>query len=135
MSDQVTAKSAISQKRLKKIVKKHRTKELLTPESVRKMRDTPLNLKTFIRNARRFYAINQIGTRLVLSHPFTDVNGRYLKTVVLDFSKFEKDGYIHVQPFSPANNDYGVTQTEFNFWLSVKSHRELYYKLLKHGLL
>ena len=136
MSDQFTTIGVKRQRRLRKIVKKHERKELLTFETASQMRDTTLDLNTFQRNARRFYATQLIGTRLVLSHPFTDVHGRYLKSVVLDFSMYEKDNYIHVQPFVPSKEaNYGTTTVNYSFWLHAKSHRDLYLKLLKHELL
>lgn len=136
MSDQNTTIGANRQRRLSKIVKKHPKKDLLTLEKVHVMRDTEFDPKTFKRHARQFYAVQTLGTRMVLSHPYTDVHGRHLKSVVLDFSKFKKDGYVHVQPFHPANdNTFGLTTVDFSFWFHVKSHRDLYKKLLTQKLL
>jgi len=136
MSDQVTKNVVKRQQRLKKVVKKHKNKELLTVEAAKNLRDTPLNVQTFQRNARKYYATTRIGTRLVLSHPFTDVHGRYLKSVVLDFAFYKNTGYVHVQPFEPNHDDnHGVVSFEYSYNLNVRSHRELYLKLLKHKLL
>ncbi|WP_159076496.1 hypothetical protein [Flagellimonas amoyensis] len=136
MSDQFTTIGPKRQRRLTKIVKKHEKKELLTLDKIHVMRDTPFDPKTFKRHARQYFATQMLGTRMVLSHPFTDVHGRHLKSVVLDFSKFKKDGYVHVQPFHPVNdNHYGMTEVDYRFWLHVKSHRDLYKKLLTHKLL
>ena len=47
MSDQFTTIGVKRQRRLRKIVKKHERKELLTFETAYQMRDTPLELNTF----------------------------------------------------------------------------------------
>ena len=133
---QFTEIGAERQRSLTKIVKKHPKKELLTLKHVNFMRDTPLIPSTFQRHARQFYVTHLLGSRLVLSHPYTDIHGRYIKSVVLDFSQFSKTGYVHVQPFQPVkDNEYGLTSVNYSFSLFVKSHRELYKKLLEHQLL
>ncbi len=124
------------QRRLTKIVKKHKKKELLTRKHIDFMRDTPLILETFQRHARKYYVTSMIGSRLVLSNPYTDVHGRYIKSVILDFSTYKKTGYVYVQPFEPVkDNNYGVTSVNYSFSLNARSHRELYKKLLVHRLL
>ncbi|THV57092.1 hypothetical protein EZV76_15865 [Flagellimonas alvinocaridis] len=134
--DQFTTIGAKRQRSLTKIVKKHKKKELLTDKHVYFMRDTPLNPETFQRHARQYYVTHMIGSRLTLSHPYTDVHGRYLKTVLLDFSLFKNTGYVHVQPFQPVKeNEFGVTAVNYNMALHVRSHRDLYKKLLEHKLL
>lgn len=124
------------QRRLAKIVKKHPKKELLTLEKVKQMRDTPLNLQTFQRNARRYYSTHFVGSQLVLSHPYTDVHGRHLTTVMLDFSQYKTSSYVYVQPFLRSLDfTYGLIVSGYTYWLHVKSHRELYKKLIEHHLL
>ena len=121
---------------LTKVKKKHKKKELLTLQHVKFMRDTPLIPETFQRHARKYYVTRILGTRLVLCHPYTDMHGRYIKTVILDFSSHKKDGYVHVRPFKPVDdNHYGMTCVDYTFWIHAKSHRELYKKLLNHNLL
>ncbi|RIV68721.1 hypothetical protein [Flagellimonas aequoris] len=120
---------------LTKIKKKHELKQLLTLDHVKTMRDTPLVLGTFQRHARKFYVTQLLGNSLTLRHPYTDSNGRYIKTVVLDFSTFVKDGYVHVRPFKPSKeNSYGNTEG-FCYALKAKTHKDLYRKLFKHNLL
>ncbi|MGX1930213.1 hypothetical protein [Flagellimonas sp. 2504JD4-2] len=136
MSTQFTTIGAERQHRLTKIVKKHKKKELLTRKHVDFMRDTPLNPTTFQKHARQYYVTHLVGTRLVLSHPYTDIHGRYIKTVVLDFSVYKRTNYVYVQPFEPVKgNEYAVSSVNYTFSLNVRSHRELYKKLLEHNLL
>lgn len=121
---------------LTKIKKKHECKQLLTIDHVKTMRDTPLILGSFQRHARRFYVTRLFGNMLMLYHPYTDVHGRYIKSVVLDFSRHKKEGYIEVRPFKPdKETNYGNSSPEYTFWIKAKTHRQLYEKLLKHNLL
>ncbi|MGX1930231.1 hypothetical protein [Flagellimonas sp. 2504JD4-2] len=136
MSDQFTTIGVNRQRRLTKIVKKPSKKELLTLERVRKMNYTKLCGNTLQRNASRFYFTSKIGSRLVLSHPYTDVHGRHIKSVLLDFSLHKNTGYVHVQPFAHVSEDsHGVTTTNYTLSLWVDSHKALYRKLLEHKLL
>nr|WP_293300628.1 hypothetical protein [Allomuricauda sp.] len=136
MNDQCTEIGAERQRRLTKIVKKPSKKELLTLDKVKKMNFTKLSFATFQRNARRYFFTQRLGTRLVLSHPYTDVHGRHLKSVVLDFCVHKKTGYVHVQPFHPVDtNTYGVSEAAYSFSLFAETHKSLYKKLLTHKLL
>ncbi len=136
MLDQATSKKSNRRPKLRKVVKKHKKKDLLTMDIVRIMYDTPLNPETLQRHARQYFVTQKLGSRLILSHPYTDIHGRHIKTVVLDFSLYKKTGYIQVQPFKPVNdNNYGVTAVNYDMALHVKTHRELYKKLLFHNLL
>ena len=136
MIRQSTKTEANQPRTLTKIKKKHEQKHLLTLAHVKFMRDTPLVIETFQRHARRFYVTRLLGKILILNHPYTDVNGRYIKTVILDFSKYLKDGYVQVRPFKPAkDNNYGNNEMHYSFSFKAKTHKDLYRKLLKHNLL
>lgn len=132
-----STKTAANQPRtLTKIKKKHEQKQLLTLAYVKLMRDTPLVLETFQRHARKFYVTRLLGKVLILNHPYTDVNGRYIRTVLLDFSKYAIDGYVQVRPFKPAkDNSYSNNEMHYSFLFRAKTHKDLYRKLLKHNLL
>lgn len=136
MIRQVSKTEANQPQTLTRIIKKHERKKLLTLALVKLMRDTPLVPDTFQRHARRYYVTRKLGSRLILCHPYTDIHGRYIKCVVLDFSSYKKDGYVHVRPFQPVKeNHYGLTSVDYTFWIHAKSHRALYKKLLNHKLL
>lgn len=136
MNVQTTKVLPDGKRKLTKIVKKSAKKQLLDLDGVRRMNHTKLEVSTFKRHARPFYHVSAIGNRVTLRHPYVDANGRHLKVAVIDFSVYKRTGYVNVKAFQPskesANN---VEPLPFEYSFCVATHKELYRKLLKQGIL